>query len=150
MQWEIFAMKWFSWTLQKFLECVGLQYFKPCMSPKFLLKFCYLQHIEVVHVCSYIHACTSKWIYIDLIQVRRENYRFLQEPEFREEGGTPAIVESIRAGLVFQLKNAVSEQTIMEKEEHFHRCKFYIGAFSFSTDWIWNLCILWVQVTFDY
>ncbi|XP_056010628.1 uncharacterized protein LOC125679381 isoform X2 [Ostrea edulis] len=52
--------------------------------------------------------------------VRRENYRFLQEPEFREEGGTPAIVESIRAGLVFQLKNAVSEQTIMEKEEHFH------------------------------
>ncbi|XP_061164658.1 uncharacterized protein LOC133173684 [Saccostrea echinata] len=49
--------------------------------------------------------------------VRRDNYRFLQEPEFREEGGTPAIVESIRAGLVFQLKNAVSTQTIMEKEE---------------------------------
>lgn len=56
------------------------------------------------------------------IQVRRENYRFLQEPEFREEGGTPAIVESIRAGLVFQLKNAVSTQTIMEKEEQFRRC----------------------------
>lgn len=54
-------------------------------------------------------------------QVRRENYRFLQEPEFREEGGTPAIVESVRAGLVFQLKNAVSPQTIMEKEEQLRR-----------------------------
>jgi selenocysteine lyase/cysteine desulfurase len=57
--------------------------------------------------------------------VRRENYRFLQEPEFREEGGTPAIVESIRAGLVFQLKNAVSAQKIMEKEAHFHRYKSF-------------------------
>lgn len=55
------------------------------------------------------------------LQVRRENYRFLQEPEFREEGGTPAIVESVRAGLVFQLKNAVSPQTIMEKEEQLRR-----------------------------
>ena len=29
------------------------------------------------------------------------------DPEHREEGGTPGIVESIRAGLVFQLKEAV-------------------------------------------
>jgi selenocysteine lyase/cysteine desulfurase len=29
------------------------------------------------------------------------------DPEHREEGGTPAIIESIRAGLVFQLKEAV-------------------------------------------
>ncbi|MEZ4335607.1 MAG: hypothetical protein R3B82_03175 [Sandaracinaceae bacterium] len=28
----------------------------------------------------------------------------LEDPQHREEGGTPAIVESIRAGLVFQLK----------------------------------------------
>ena len=34
----------------------------------------------------------------------------------REEGGTPAIVESVRAGLVFQLKDAVGTNTIMEQE----------------------------------
>ena len=35
----------------------------------------------------------------------------------REEGGTPAIVESIRAGLVFQLKEAVGADAIREREE---------------------------------
>ena len=34
-------------------------------------------------------------------------HRYLDDIEHREEGGTPAIVESIRAGLVFQLKEAV-------------------------------------------
>jgi len=38
-------------------------------------------------------------------------------PEHREEGGTPAIVESIRAGLVFQLKDAVGVDAIREREE---------------------------------
>ncbi|MCP3989749.1 MAG: aminotransferase class V-fold PLP-dependent enzyme [Actinomycetia bacterium] len=37
--------------------------------------------------------------------------------EHREEGGTPAIVESIRAGLVFQLKAAVGVETITVREE---------------------------------
>ncbi|MEZ5271461.1 MAG: aminotransferase class V-fold PLP-dependent enzyme [Ilumatobacteraceae bacterium] len=32
---------------------------------------------------------------------------YLADPVHREEGGTPAIIESIRAGLVFQLKEAV-------------------------------------------
>ena len=32
---------------------------------------------------------------------------YLDDPEHREEGGTPAIIESIRAGLVFQLKERV-------------------------------------------
>lgn len=68
-------------------------------------------------MCSSLFTC----MYHIFFQVRRENYRFLQEPEFREEGGTPAIVESVRAGLVFQLKNAVSPQTIMEKEEQLRR-----------------------------
>jgi selenocysteine lyase/cysteine desulfurase len=40
-------------------------------------------------------------------------------PEHREEGGTPAIVESIRAGLVFQLKGAVGVETIRAREEAF-------------------------------
>jgi hypothetical protein len=34
----------------------------------------------------------------------------------REEGGTPAIIESIRAGLVFQLKEAVGAEAIRERE----------------------------------
>ncbi len=41
--------------------------------------------------------------------------------ERREEGGTPAILESIRAGLVFQLKEAVGAETIRAREESFIR-----------------------------
>ena len=37
----------------------------------------------------------------------------------REEGGTPSIVESIRAGMVFQLKQAVGSTAIMQKEEKY-------------------------------
>ncbi|KAK6173853.1 hypothetical protein SNE40_017238 [Patella caerulea] len=48
--------------------------------------------------------------------VRRDGQRYLQEPELKEEGGTPSIVESIRAGLVFQLKQAVTAQVIMDRE----------------------------------
>ncbi len=46
-------------------------------------------------------------------------HRYLDDPEHREEGGTPAIVESIRAGLVFQLKEAVGAEEIRAREEHF-------------------------------
>ena len=44
---------------------------------------------------------------------------YLEDIEHREEGGTPAIVESIRAGLVFQLKEAVGVQAIREREASF-------------------------------
>lgn len=44
---------------------------------------------------------------------------YLDDPEHREEGGTPAIIESIRAGLVFQLKEQVGAETIRRKEESF-------------------------------
>src|SRR5262249_22800747 len=43
------------------------------------------------------------------------------DPEIREEGGTPAIVESIRAGLVFALKEAVGVGEIMRREEDLAR-----------------------------
>ena len=46
---------------------------------------------------------------------------YLSEIEHREEGGTPAIVESIRAGLVFQLKAAVGVEAIREREHDFIR-----------------------------
>jgi selenocysteine lyase/cysteine desulfurase len=41
--------------------------------------------------------------------------------EHREEAGTPAIIESIRAGLVFQLKDAVGADVIEAKESDFVR-----------------------------
>jgi len=53
--------------------------------------------------------------------VNPTEHRYLDDPEHREEGGTPAIVESIRAGLVFQLKQAVGIDTIREHEEDFWR-----------------------------
>ena len=54
--------------------------------------------------------------------VNPTEHRFLDDPVHREEGGTPAIVESIRAGLVFQLKDAVGVATIKEREEsYWHR-----------------------------
>ncbi|MFE9648326.1 aminotransferase class V-fold PLP-dependent enzyme [Streptomyces sp. NPDC006365] len=45
-------------------------------------------------------------------------HRYLDDPVAREEGGTPAIVESVRAGLVFALKQAVGTDTIQAAEEH--------------------------------
>ena len=44
---------------------------------------------------------------------------YLADIEHREEGGTPAIVESIRAGLVFQLKATVGTDAIRERETAF-------------------------------
>jgi selenocysteine lyase/cysteine desulfurase len=42
-------------------------------------------------------------------------------PEVREEAGTPGIVESIRAGLVFALKDAVGADEIRRREDGFAR-----------------------------
>ncbi|TYL48394.1 aminotransferase class V-fold PLP-dependent enzyme [Marinomonas sp. IMCC 4694] len=49
--------------------------------------------------------------------VTPDDHTFLPVGERREEGGTPAIIESIRAGLVFQLKQAVGVDLI-EAREH--------------------------------
>uniref|UniRef100_T1JEL5 tRNA(Ile)-lysidine/2-thiocytidine synthase N-terminal domain-containing protein n=1 Tax=Strigamia maritima TaxID=126957 RepID=T1JEL5_STRMM len=49
--------------------------------------------------------------------VSRDRHRYLKEPEMREEGGTPDIVGTIRAGLVFQLKESISAQEIMKREK---------------------------------
>ncbi|WP_203755154.1 aminotransferase class V-fold PLP-dependent enzyme [Actinoplanes cyaneus] len=43
-------------------------------------------------------------------------HRYLEDPVVREEGGTPAIVESIRAGLVFAVKDAVGTDLIAARE----------------------------------
>jgi selenocysteine lyase/cysteine desulfurase len=54
-----------------------------------------------------------------VVYVNPESHRYLDDPERREEGGTPAIVESIRAGLVFQLKSTVGADTIETLEQGF-------------------------------
>jgi selenocysteine lyase/cysteine desulfurase len=53
--------------------------------------------------------------------VNPNDHQYLTNPEHREEGGTPAIVESIRAGLVFALKEAVGLDTIQAHERDFLR-----------------------------
>ena len=53
--------------------------------------------------------------------VNAEEHRYLDDPVHREEGGTPSIVGAIRAGLVFQLKEAVGHELIREREGDFIR-----------------------------
>jgi len=49
--------------------------------------------------------------------VTRSTQRYYEDVETREEAGTPAIIESIRAGLVFKLKNEIGEEEIETREE---------------------------------
>ncbi len=53
--------------------------------------------------------------------VSAHDHSYVTDITVREEGGTPAIIESIRAGLVFKLKSAVGEDTIEQLEESFVR-----------------------------
>ncbi len=48
-------------------------------------------------------------------------HQYVADPTHREEGGTPAIVECIRAGLVFQLKQSVGVDLIRAREDHYLR-----------------------------
>lgn len=50
--------------------------------------------------------------------VRRENQIYLKDIEEREEGGTPDIVGSIRAGMAFQLKEAATTDAIVKREDY--------------------------------
>ena len=53
--------------------------------------------------------------------VNPDSHDYLTDPAHREEGGTPAIIEAIRAGLVFQLKDAVGTAVIHAREQDFLR-----------------------------
>ncbi len=53
--------------------------------------------------------------------VNPTEHDYLPDVEHREEGGTPDIVGSIRAGLVFQLKEAVGVEEIKAREARFVR-----------------------------
>jgi selenocysteine lyase/cysteine desulfurase/CRP-like cAMP-binding protein len=56
---------------------------------------------------------------ITFVSPRGHSYH--PDPEIREDGGTPAIVDSIRAGLVFALKEAVGADEIRRREDDFVR-----------------------------
>ncbi len=53
--------------------------------------------------------------------VTPQDHQFVDDIERREEGGTPAIVEAIRAGLVFKLQQEVGTQAIEKREQDFVR-----------------------------
>jgi selenocysteine lyase/cysteine desulfurase len=53
--------------------------------------------------------------------VSPSGHAYHPDPEVREEGGTPGIVESIRAGLVFALKEQVGVDEILRREHDFAR-----------------------------
>jgi len=53
--------------------------------------------------------------------VHAAGQHYVDDVSHREEGGTPAIVESIRAGLVMRLKEAVGTAAIVEREADFTR-----------------------------
>jgi len=54
-----------------------------------------------------------------VVYVTPEDHQYIDNAERREEGGTPAIIESIRAGLVFKLQQKVGTDTIGQLEEAF-------------------------------
>ncbi|WP_271270663.1 aminotransferase class V-fold PLP-dependent enzyme [Aliamphritea hakodatensis] len=56
-----------------------------------------------------------------VIYVTPEDHSYTDSGERREEGGTPAIVESVRAGLVFKLQQQVGVETIERLETDFVR-----------------------------
>jgi selenocysteine lyase/cysteine desulfurase len=49
--------------------------------------------------------------------VSPEGHTYHPDPIMREEGGTPAIIESIRAGLVFALKDEIGSEEIRRREQ---------------------------------
>ena len=64
--------------------------------------------------------------------VNPSEHLYVEDIEHREEGGTPAIVESIRAGLVFGLKQEVGVEAIRAREDSFIRRA--IGRWSANPD----------------
>ena len=54
-----------------------------------------------------------------VMYVTPEDHLYIEDHERREEGGTPAIIESIRAGLVFKLQQEVGTQEIETREHNF-------------------------------
>jgi selenocysteine lyase/cysteine desulfurase len=73
-----------------------------------------------------------------VMYVNPTEHDYLASIEHREEGGTPAIVDSIRAGLVFQLKDAVGVDEIRRREESFVRRAIDVWARNSDLDILGN------------
>ena len=71
--------------------------------------------------------------------VNDDDHRYVDDPTHREEGGTPAIIESIRAGMVFQLKHAVGTDTIRQQEERHLRKAVAVWGCEPSIELLGNL-----------
>ena len=56
-----------------------------------------------------------------VVYVTPEDHAYIDDPERREEGGTPGIVESIKTGLVFKLQQEVGTDEIERREHAFVR-----------------------------
>ncbi len=52
-----------------------------------------------------------------VIFVDKQKQLYIRNNEEREEAGTPAIIESIRLGLVFKLKAFISQSQIDQREQ---------------------------------
>ena len=66
------------------------------------------------------HSCGGGTVFF----VTPTDHCYFKEEEMREEGGTPSIIGSIRAGLAIQLKEAVGTEWIMAREEELCRLVF--------------------------
>ena len=58
--------------------------------------------------------------------VHRRNHKYSREIEYREDAGMPGILQAIKAGLAFKVKEMVGVETI-EKLEHVH-CALALNA----------------------
>jgi selenocysteine lyase/cysteine desulfurase len=56
--------------------------------------------------------------------VSERKHDYLADPVHREEGGTPDIIGAIRAGLAFQIKQAVGDEALHEREVELTRRAF--------------------------
>ena len=93
-----------------------------------------------MHVHTYAYnACVSFITLFDCIQVTPNDQLYLQEVESREEGGTPSIVGSIRAGLALQLKQSVGVGNIMKEESKILKYVKLIRTY---------VCMLYVHVNY--
>lgn len=64
-----------------------------------------------------------KWKLIFLFpkQVSNKTHGYLENVEHREEGGTPAITETIRLGLVFKFKDSLDHDLVTGLEDYYEK-----------------------------
>ncbi|KAL6258977.1 hypothetical protein P5V15_008900, partial [Pogonomyrmex californicus] len=66
---------------------------------------------------------TKRWLLRDDVEAEdmRDSHRYHRDPELRDESGTAGVVESIRCGLVVQLKENVTTRAIIARQDKISR-----------------------------